>query len=103
MLPIMMGKVGVVQSAAICIWLQLACLLLVLLTFCTEQAWWSTWLLLGGIASSRFGLWGFDLAVSQIMQETVTAVKVGSINATQESMLYVTSLLVWSCVCLASC
>lgn len=47
------------------------------------------WLLLIGISCSRFGLWGFDLAVSQIMQETVDPTKAGSINATQESMLYV--------------
>ncbi len=38
-------------------------------------------ILLGGLVASRFGLWLFDLAVSQILQEWVPAEDVGTLPA----------------------
>jgi iron-regulated transporter 1 len=43
--------------------------------------------MLVGLCSSRFGLWAFDLALSQIMQETVAADQVGVINGTADSLM----------------
>ena len=39
------------------------------------------------ICSSRFGLWGFDLAQTQMMQELVDKSEVGKVNGAQELML----------------
>ena len=38
------------------------------------------------LALSRFGLWGFDLSVSQIMQEQVPADVIGTVNGVQGSL-----------------
>lgn len=37
--------------------------------------------LLGGLVSSRFGLWLFDLSVSQMLQEWVPAEDIGKLTA----------------------
>ncbi len=87
--PHMVKRIGVASSAGICIWIQVLFLTCVLASFWLPQTQNSIFILVFGIACSRFGLWGFDLAVTQIMQETVDPTKTGAINATQESLLNV--------------
>ncbi|KAI9357654.1 Ferroporti-1 [Zopfochytrium polystomum] len=43
-------------------------------------------LLFGGLTTSRWGLWSFDLAVSQMMQESVIPEEVGAVNGLQFSL-----------------
>jgi len=38
-------------------------------------------ILLGGVVASRFGLWLFDLAVSQMLQDWVPAEDIGTLPA----------------------
>ena len=59
-------------------------------------------LLVGGLVFSRFGLWGFDLAVNQIMQETIEDRSLGSVTGVQGSfqslfqmLAYVAGVVVW--------
>jgi solute carrier family 40 (iron-regulated transporter), member 1 len=59
-------------------------------------------LLVFGLILSRFGLWGFDLAVNQIIQETVPSVHLGAVNGVQGSLqslfqmlAYVAGVVIW--------
>jgi iron-regulated transporter 1 len=61
-----------------------------------------TRLLVLGLVLSRFGLWGFDLAVNQIIQETVSSTNLGAVNGVQGSLqslfqmlAYVAGVVVW--------
>ncbi|CAA7406232.1 unnamed protein product [Spirodela intermedia] len=53
------------------IWAQWACLLVCLASIWIESQLLSSWMLMGGVAASRLGLWMFDLAVMQQMQDLV--------------------------------
>ncbi|KAL0018471.1 hypothetical protein WJX77_004008 [Trebouxia sp. C0004] len=59
--------------------------------------------LLGGLVASRFGLWLFDLSVSQMLQEWVPAEDIGVENGVQsslqnffQSLSFVAGLVFWS-------
>lgn len=41
---------------------------------------------LGGLVASRFGLWAFDLSVSQAMQEQVAAHQLGQVSGMQGAL-----------------
>jgi len=47
---------------------------------------WSLYIFTTFLAISRFGLWGFDLAVSQILQEQVDSSVIGTVNGVQGSI-----------------
>lgn len=50
-------------------------------------------LLLTGVVTSRMGLWMFDLAVTQMLQERVPLSLLGAVNGTQSSMQELMDLL----------
>ena len=63
---------------------------------------WLVRVLLLGLVFSRFGLWGFDLAVNQILQETVPSASLGTVTGVQGSLqslfqmlAYVAGVVVW--------
>ena len=47
---------------------------------------WSMIMLIAGVCASRVGLWVFDIAVTQLMQEFVPARVRGSVGGTQQSL-----------------
>lgn len=62
-----------------------------LLSLCVASNWISnstasSALLMGGVATSRFGLWMFDLAVLQLMQESTPEQERGIVGGVQNSM-----------------
>ncbi|GBG86775.1 hypothetical protein CBR_g42060 [Chara braunii] len=48
---------------------------------------------MGGIVLSRFGLWSFDLAVTQLMQETVHEAERGVVGGFQGAMQELMSMI----------
>lgn len=61
------------------------------LSLCVASQWVPNWkissaLLMGGVAASRFGLWMFDLAVLQLMQESVPESERGTVGGVQNSV-----------------
>lgn len=94
--PRMVADLGLRRAALVSVWLQCACLVLVLVAFLALGASGSsgsfgagTITMLIGLCSSRFGLWAFDLTQSQIMQESVAESEAGVVNGTQESLINV--------------
>ncbi|KAK9815567.1 hypothetical protein WJX72_006024 [[Myrmecia] bisecta] len=59
-------------------------------------------ILVAGVAASRFGLWTFDLALTQMLQEWVDQDQLGAVNGVQSSLQsvftslsYVAGLVLW--------
>lgn len=124
--PTLQKKWGLIPTGAAAIWAQLICLVLAatpailsrtnnpLLEEDGEDGTGTTGnssssssalvmrLLILGLILSRFGLWGFDLAVNQILQETVPSVNLGAVNGVQGSLqslfqmlAYVAGVVIW--------
>eukprot|EP00891_Asterochloris_glomerata_P005298 jgi/Astpho2/5298/e_gw1.00075.46.1_t len=62
----------------------------------------TTHILVGGLVASRFGLWTFDLCVTQLLQEWVLNEELGAVNGVQSSLqslfgslTYAAGLVVW--------
>ncbi|XP_052159405.1 solute carrier family 40 member 1 [Oryza glaberrima] len=71
--PAAHARVSTLRTGLWSIWAQWCCLLV-----CVASVWVgaggalaSAWMLMGGVAASRLGLWMFDLAVMQLMQDGV--------------------------------
>ncbi|MFY7895617.1 MAG: hypothetical protein ACOVP8_05245, partial [Phycisphaerales bacterium] len=85
---------GVQRTGLLCLYSQAACLVTVVIAFVffdntkphTSASTLKIILLFSGISASRFGLWGFDLAESQIMQESVHPKIGGALGATEQSL-----------------
>jgi iron-regulated transporter 1 len=91
--PWMINNWGLAKAGKVAIWSQVACLapLVALFVFVPSQSSQKH----GGfiiviflcLAASRFGLWGFDLAQTQLMQQLVDPAHAGIINSTQETVV----------------
>lgn len=109
--PPVVGSLGLVKTGASAIWAQWLSL-----TIGSAPLLLGTWfgwqsmvpgslpvrLLILGLVLSRFGLWAFDLAVNQIIQETVNLNTLGAVTGIQGSLqslcqmlAYVAGTVVW--------
>jgi len=115
--PTLQKKWGLLPTGAAAIWAQLLCLVLAstpVIILGTKSPLEEGGagdgrssalvmrLLIFGLILSRFGLWGFDLAVNQIIQETVPPVNLGAVNGVQGSLqslfqmlAYAAGVVVW--------
>ena len=90
------------------------------LSIWVENTTVSAALLCGGVITSRLGLWSFDIAITQIQQESIKAEERGVVGAVQNSVQQVMYLLhfglaivfstpdqvrtsVYVCVCVCVC
>lgn len=89
--PILIKRIGPSKSAVFFIWFQLTMLIP---SGIGASSWargldplLSSSLLVGGVGVSRLGLWGFDLSVTQLMQEkTEPPSALGAVSGVQESL-----------------
>ncbi|KAK9722477.1 hypothetical protein K7432_002666 [Basidiobolus ranarum] len=101
-MPIMKRFLGVYRTARASIWIEVASLIPVIVSFFLAQNKLSAVLLFGGISLSRLGVWVFDLSQTQIMQERVENAQAGLINGWQYSLTNVFDLgqflltMIWS-------
>jgi iron-regulated transporter 1 len=87
--PIMVRKLELTRAGTVSIFLQLICLLPLMFgfIFLGQSSLNFMILVFFSICASRFGLWGFDLCETQLMQERVQLEKSGIINGAQESLM----------------
>ena len=91
--PPMVKRFGLVKTGLISNYLQLTCLLPLLIAFAFltpgDPATNKTIIALVfvSICCSRFGLWAFDLAETQLMQEMVLPQDAGKVNGAQDSLV----------------
>lgn len=106
--PPVQQRIGLAFTATGAVWAQLLCLALAatpeFLQGTSKQldTGVSTHVLVTGLVLSRFGLWTFDLAVNQLLQETGYASSLGSIMGVQGSLQslcqmlsFVAGVVVW--------
>lgn len=105
--PPLHRSLGLVSTGAAAVWAQLACLTAALLPQLLLPAAAAAAagggggdpalpFLLVGLVLSRFGLWGFDLAVNQLVQESVAPEALGAVSGAQSSLQNLAQLLAYS-------
>lgn len=88
--PRLVRRMGAAPAATLFIWAQWTMLAAAVVG---ALPWARTWpplipvvLLMGGVGASRLGLWGFDLSVSQMMQEQVSPPALPVVSGVQHSL-----------------
>ncbi|EPS66056.1 hypothetical protein M569_08721, partial [Genlisea aurea] len=66
--PVLESRISSLRAGLWSIWSQWSCLLLCMGSIWVKERVSSAYMLMGGVAASRLGLWMFDLAVIQQMQ-----------------------------------
>ncbi|XP_050381932.1 solute carrier family 40 member 2-like isoform X2 [Argentina anserina] len=88
--PILQPHISTLRTGLWSIWSQWTFLLLCVASIWIHKSLWSAYMLMAGVATSRLGLWMFDLAVIQQMQDQVPesdrCVVGGVQNSLQSSM-----------------
>ncbi|XP_020085847.1 solute carrier family 40 member 1-like isoform X1 [Ananas comosus] len=69
--PIVHSRLSTLRTGLWSIWMQWCFLLVCVASIWVYNSITSAWMLMGGVAASRLGLWMFDLAVMQQMQDQV--------------------------------
>jgi iron-regulated transporter 1 len=82
--PHLVQKLGVESAGVKYIWFMWACILPCTLAALSNKNPNFLWVVIAGVILSRFGLWGFDLCVTQMLQERV--VQIGAINGVQVAL-----------------
>lgn len=93
--PLVHSRVSTLRTGLWSIWMQWCCLLL-----CVASVWAATgvasaWMLMAGVAASRLGLWTFDLAVMQLMQDGVPDHERCVVSGVQNALQSVFDLLTY--------
>eukprot|EP00455_Lapot_gusevi_P007360 TRINITY_DN13149_c0_g1_i2.p1 TRINITY_DN13149_c0_g1~~TRINITY_DN13149_c0_g1_i2.p1 ORF type:complete len:461 (+),score=65.56 TRINITY_DN13149_c0_g1_i2:53-1435(+) len=95
--PYVVGRKGLIWAGSFFGWLQLLCLLPLAVAFpvfrSNDQSTTFIVLIFVCICASRFGLWGFDMAETQLMQEEVALEEAGKINGAQDALMNVCYLM----------
>ncbi|XP_024530978.1 solute carrier family 40 member 1 isoform X1 [Selaginella moellendorffii] len=84
--PVMHANLQTVRTGLWSIWMQWSCLLICVASIFINTPALSSALLIVGIIASRFGLWSFDLAVTQLMQSSVPESERGVVGGVQNSL-----------------
>ncbi|PIN19700.1 Iron transporter [Handroanthus impetiginosus] len=66
--PVLQSHISTLRTGLWSIWSQWTCLLLCVASVFVKEKTLAAYMLMGGVASSRLGLWTFDLSVIQQMQ-----------------------------------
>ncbi|PIN19711.1 hypothetical protein CDL12_07615 [Handroanthus impetiginosus] len=69
--PVLQSHISTLRTGLWSIWSQWICLLLCVASVFVKEKLLAAYMLMGGVASSRLGLWMFDLSVIQQMQDHV--------------------------------
>lgn len=88
--PVLQSRISTLRTGLWSIWSQWACLLICLASIWVQNKLASAYMLMGGVAASRLGLWMFDLSVIQQMQDQVPEsdrIVVGGVQNSLQSVL----------------
>lgn len=93
--PAVHARVSTLRTGLWSIWMQWCCLLLCVGSIWVSGRVASAWVLMAGVAASRLGLWMFDLAVMQLMQDGVPDADRCAVGGVQSSLQSVFDLLTY--------
>ncbi|KAJ3676476.1 hypothetical protein LUZ60_003888 [Juncus effusus] len=89
MYPFVHSRISTLRTGLWSIWMQWTLLLVCVGSIFVKGNMTSAWMLMGGVAASRLGLWIFDLSVMQLMQDQVSEsdrCEVGGVQNSLQSM-----------------
>ncbi|KAG0514767.1 hypothetical protein BDA96_10G221700 [Sorghum bicolor] len=95
MYPVVHSWVSTLRTGLWSIWMQWCCLLVCVASIWAASDVASAWMLMAGVAASRLGLWMFDLAVMQLMQDGVADHERCVVGGVQNSLQSVFDLLTY--------
>lgn len=87
--PVLHSRISTLRIGLWSIWTQWCFLLICVASIWIRDSIASAWMLMGGVAASRLGLWMFDLSVMQQMQDQVSEADrcvVGGVQSSLQSM-----------------
>ncbi|KAG9155898.1 hypothetical protein Leryth_004142 [Lithospermum erythrorhizon] len=84
--PVLQSSISTLRTGLWSIWFQWTFLLLCVASVWVQQKFVSDYMLMGGVAISRLGLWMFDLSVIQQMQDHVPESDRGVVGGVQNSL-----------------
>ncbi|CAN6221066.1 unnamed protein product [Urochloa humidicola] len=93
--PVVHSWVSTVRTGLWSIWMQWCCLLVCVASIWASSSLASAWMLMASVAASRLGLWMFDLAVMQLMQDGVPEHERCVVGGVQNSLQSVFDLLTY--------
>ncbi|OEL29630.1 Solute carrier family 40 member 1 [Dichanthelium oligosanthes] len=93
--PVVHSWVSTLRTGLWSIWMQWCCLLVCVASIWAGSSLASAWMLMAGVAASRLGLWMFDLAVMQLMQDSVPEHERCVVGGVQNSLQSVFDLLTY--------
>lgn len=93
--PVVHSWVSTLRTGLWSIWMQWFCLLVCVASIWAASDVASAWMLMAGVAASRLGLWMFDLAVMQLMQDGVPDHERCVVGGVQNSLQSVFDLLTY--------
>ncbi|KAL6603922.1 hypothetical protein ACP70R_044283 [Stipagrostis hirtigluma subsp. patula] len=93
--PAVHSWVSTLRTGLWSIWTQWCCLLVCVASIWAGSGVASAWMLMAGVAASRLGLWMFDLAVMQLMQDGVPEQERCVVGGVQNSLQSVFDLLTY--------
>lgn len=93
--PVVHSWVSTLRTGLWSIWMQWCCLLLCVGSIWVAGGVASAWVLMAGVAASRPGLWMFDLALMQLMQDSVPDADRCVVGGVQNSLQSMFDLLTY--------
>ncbi|KAI3473110.1 hypothetical protein Pfo_030402 [Paulownia fortunei] len=93
--PVLQSHISTLRTGLWSIWSQWACLLLCVASVFMKEKLIAAYMLMGGVASSRLGLWMFDLSVIQQMQDHVAESDRCVVGGVQNSLQSVLDLMTY--------
>ncbi|KAK3029512.1 hypothetical protein RJ639_037533, partial [Escallonia herrerae] len=93
--PILQSRISTIRTGIWSIWSQWTCLLVCVASIWVQNSLIAAYLLMGGVAASRLGLWMFDLAVIQQMQDQVHESDRCVVGGVQNSLQAVLDLMTY--------
>ncbi|XP_027905884.1 solute carrier family 40 member 2-like [Vigna unguiculata] len=88
--PVLESRISTIRTGLWSIWSQWTCLLPCIAAIWIQSGFLSSYILMGSVATSRLGLWMFDLSVLQHMQDLVTEsdrLIVGGVQSSLQSLM----------------
>uniref|UniRef100_A0A0D3DCB2 Solute carrier family 40 member n=1 Tax=Brassica oleracea var. oleracea TaxID=109376 RepID=A0A0D3DCB2_BRAOL len=84
--PLMQSRISTLRTGLWSFWSQWSCLLVCVGSIWVKRDNIASYMLMGGVAASRLGLWMFDLAVIQQMQDQVSETDRCVVGGVQNSL-----------------
>ncbi|XP_059428892.1 solute carrier family 40 member 2-like [Corylus avellana] len=93
--PVLQSRISTIRTGLWSIWSQWTCLLVCVGSIWVKNSVLAAYMLMAGVATSRLGLWMFDLSVLQQMQDHVPEADRGVVGGVQNSLQSILDLMTY--------